>query len=76
MTDLKRGEQQGSGATGHIAHPSGGDTGENNEGAEFGTSDRATRGTNRDADGAGESKNQGHGHPREERDRNAGDQAK
>ena len=35
--------------------------------AEFGTSERATRGTNRDADETGTSANQGHGHPREER---------
>lgn len=67
MTDLKRGEQRGDGATGGVTHPSGGDQGENNRGAEFGTSDQATRGTNRDADQSGESKNQGHGHPREER---------
>lgn len=72
MTDLKRGEQKGTGATGGIGHPSGGDTGENNQGAEFGTSDRATRGTNRDADGSGESKNQGHGHAREDRNQNGG----
>lgn len=66
MTDLKRGEQRGTGATGGISHPTG-DSDENNRGAEFGTSDRATRGTNRDADASGESVNQGHGHPREER---------
>lgn len=67
MTDLKRGEQHGGGATGGVGHPSGGDTGADNEGAEFGTSDRATRGTNRDADKSGQSKNEGHGHAREER---------
>ena len=44
-----------------------GDQGPNNEGAEFGTADAGTRGTNRDADDTGTSKNQGHGHPREER---------
>jgi hypothetical protein len=44
-----------------------GDPGEENRGAEFGTSERATRGTDRDLDRGGESKNQGHGHPREER---------
>jgi hypothetical protein len=32
-----------------------------------GPRDRATRGTDRDLDTSGESKNQGHGHPREER---------
>lgn len=44
-----------------------GDPGEDNRGVEFGTSERATRGTDRDLDRSGESKNQGHGHPREER---------
>ena len=44
-----------------------GDPGDGNRGAEFGTSERATRGTDRDLDRGGESKNQGHGHPREER---------
>ena len=68
MTDLKRGEQQGTGRTGGISHPAG-ESNETNEGAEFGASDRATRGTNRDADESGESMNQGHGHPREERNR-------
>ena len=67
MTDLKKGAQHGSGSTGGIGHPGGGDAGEENTGAEFGTSERATRGTDRDADTSGESKNQGHGHPREER---------
>lgn len=66
MTDLKKGVQRGNGATGGVAQPDG-DSGEENRGAEFGTSERATRGTNRDADRSGESKNQGHGHPREER---------
>ena len=64
MTDLKKGEQRDGG----IGHPSGDDR-ENDRGADFGTSERATRGTNRDADRSGESKNQGHGHPREERGR-------
>jgi hypothetical protein len=31
-----------------------------------------TAGTNRDFDDSGESKNEGHGHPREERDRDGG----
>lgn len=65
MTDLKKGAQRGAGASQGITHPTGDDR-ENDTGAEFGTHDRATRGTNRDAD-PGESKNQGHGHPREER---------
>lgn len=67
MSDLKKAVQRGGGSTGGIGQPSGGDEGENNQGAEFGTSDRATRGTNRDADESGVSRNQGHGHPREER---------
>lgn len=61
MTDLKKGEQRAGG----ITHPTGGE--DDNRGAEFGTSEKATRGTDRDADRTGESKNQGHGHPREER---------
>jgi hypothetical protein len=69
MADLRKGEQRGTGRTGGISSPRGGDTGEENEGAEFGTSERATRGTDRDADRSGESRNQGHGHPREERNR-------
>jgi hypothetical protein len=44
-----------------------GDPGDGNRGPEFGASERATRGTDRDLDRSGESKNQGHGHPREER---------
>lgn len=69
MTDLKRAEQQGSGSTAGNTPPSGDPQNESNEGAEFGTSERATRGTNRDLDRSGTSKNQGHGHPREERER-------
>lgn len=65
MSDLKKGEQQGTGRTGHVGHGDGGN--EKNEGAEFGTAERATRGTDRDTDRSGESANQGHGHPREER---------
>lgn len=42
--------------------------GADNQGAKFGASELATAGTNHDADPSGESKNQGHGHPREERD--------
>lgn len=72
MADLKRGEQHGEGATGGVGHPRGGEAGEENRGADFGTSERATRGTNRDADESGESKNQGHGHPREERNQRGG----
>ncbi len=66
MTDLKRAEQTGTGRDAGVHHPTGEDS-ENNEGAEFGTSDRATRGTDRDLDRSGVSRNQGQGHPREER---------
>ena len=44
-----------------------GDPGDGNTGAEFGTRERATRGTDRDLDRSGQSANQGHGHPRDER---------
>jgi hypothetical protein len=66
MGNIKTGAQQGSGRGGGMKHPSSGDS-ENDRGADFGTSERATRGTNRDADESGTSVNQGHGHPREER---------
>lgn len=71
MADLKQSRQTSSGATGGVTHPKG-DQEQHDTGAEFGTSERATRGTNRDADRTGESKNQGHGHPREERADNDG----
>lgn len=67
MTDLKT-DTQGNGG---VKNPLGSSGEEDNQGAEFGTAERATRGTNRDADPSGTSKNQGHGHPREER--NAGE---
>jgi hypothetical protein len=63
MGDLKKGAQHGSGATGGVGEPQQHEEAEANRGAEFGTSERATRGTDRDADPSGESKNQGHGHP-------------
>ena len=65
MADLKK-TQQGTGGYNTGSTPQG-DPGDHNQGAEFGTRDAATRGTDRDADGSGESKNQGHGHPRQER---------
>ena len=69
MGDLKTTTQSPGG--GQTAAGSGmtreGEQGADNQGAEFGTSDRATRGTDRDLDRSGTSKNQGHGHPREER---------
>lgn len=43
-----------------------GTQGENNQGDEFGAKRPATSGTDRDLDRSGESKNQGHGHPREQ----------
>jgi hypothetical protein len=69
MTELKKGEQRGAGASTGVSHPSDGDTGDDNRGADFGTREPGTAGTNRDADESGESMNQGHGHPREERNR-------
>lgn len=68
MTDLKRGEQQGGRRSSGLSPRTGGQEDESNRGEEFGTAERATRGTNRDFDESGESHNQGHGHPREERD--------
>lgn len=65
MADLKRTTQTGGNVTTDKSTRQG--EGTHNQGAEFGTSERATRGTDRDADASGVSKNQGHGHPREER---------
>jgi len=65
MTELKKATQ--SDDSGQSGRTPAGTTGEENRGAEFGTAERATRGTDRDADRSGEAKNQGHGHPREER---------
>lgn len=67
MGDLKTTIQKegGSGAT--TGMPAKGTEGDHNQGPEFGASERATRGTDRDLDRSGTSKNQGHGHPREER---------
>lgn len=65
MADLKKTTQTAPGVkTGRTLE---GEQGEHNEGAEFGTEERATRGTEQDLDRSGTSKNQGHGHPREER---------
>ncbi len=63
MTDLKRTTQTGGGQSG-MTPP--GEEGEHNQGAEFGTAERGTRGTDRDANRTGQSKNLGHSHPREE----------
>ena len=64
VSDLKTTHQRGPVTDGNPVRE---DPGERNRGAEFGTSERATRGTDRDLDRGGRSKNQGHGHPREER---------
>lgn len=65
MADLKKTTQTGQGVTTGMTPP--GTQGDDNQGAEFGASDRATRGTDRDLDRSGTSMNQGHGHTREER---------
>lgn len=65
MTDLKRSVQRGQGNTAHTTGDSRERQPEENRGAEFGTAERGTRGTNRDADASGESMNQGHGHPQD-----------
>jgi hypothetical protein len=70
MTDLKRTTQTTSGAKTDMSTGREGEEGAHNQGAEFGTSERGTRGTNRDAAPSNESKNQGHGHTREERGAN------
>lgn len=64
MADLKQARQGSDGQTTGMT-PENAENQPHNEGAEFGTSERATRGTNRDADESGTSKNQGHGHPGE-----------
>jgi hypothetical protein len=66
MSDLKKGTQHGTGRTAWTGHPSDGER-ENDRGADFGTREPATAGTDRDADETGTSINQGHGHPRDER---------
>ena len=64
MSDLKTGYQgPGNATTGNTPE---GVQGEDNKGDEFGARRPATSGTNRDADATGESKNQGHSHPRDQ----------
>jgi hypothetical protein len=70
MTDLKRATQTSSGGQTGRSRGGEGPEDENNRGAEFGTAERGTRGTDRDADPGNESKNQGHGHAREDRGAN------
>jgi hypothetical protein len=70
MADLKKTTQTDTGfQTGQTTEEAGMES-EKNRGSEFGTSERGARGTDRDADASGESRNQGHGHPREERNAN------
>lgn len=69
MTDIGKSERRGRGQTGEAAQPRDRDSGEKNRGSRFGTREPATAGTDRDSDERGESMNQGHGHPREERNR-------
>jgi hypothetical protein len=66
MSDLKKGEQRGGEHSSGVQAPRTGED-EGNRGADFGTAERGTRGTDRDLDESGESMNQGHGHTAEER---------
>lgn len=63
MGELKKGEQRGGGQTGGVGHSDG----ESDSERPPQRASESTRGTNRDFDDGGESRNQGHGHPREER---------
>jgi hypothetical protein len=65
MADLKT-EQQRDGGLRTGSTPKG-DPAHTGHGAKADSPEPATRGTDRDVDRSGESKNQGHGHPREER---------
>ncbi|HEX6910582.1 MAG TPA: hypothetical protein VF142_09305 [Longimicrobium sp.] len=65
MSDLKT-TRQGPGNTTSGDTPPG-THGEKNQGQEFGARRPGTAGTDRDLDRSGESKNQGHGHPRQDR---------
>jgi len=65
MSDLKTTRQGPGNVTRGDTPP--GMQGENGRGDAFGAREPGTAGTDRDLDRAGESRNQGHGHPREER---------
>jgi hypothetical protein len=65
MSDLKETRQTPGGARTDRTPPE--TEGEGNRGADFGAAERGTRGTDRDHDETGTSKNPGHGHTREER---------
>jgi hypothetical protein len=69
MGGLRKSEQRGGGKQTVVTHPQRDGDGEENRGPKFGTHEPATAGTDGDADSSGVSKNEGHGHPREERDR-------
>jgi hypothetical protein len=68
MSKLRTTHQGSGNATSGDTPP--GTQGENNRGDEFGAREPGTAGTDRDLDRSGKSKNQGHGHPREERREN------
>lgn len=63
VTDLKKGEQRGGGRSAGVGHSDTASEGDDRQRK----ADQSARGTNRDFDESGESRNQGHGHPREER---------
>lgn len=65
MSDLKTTHQGPGNVTSGDMPP--GTQGAHNSGQEFGAKRPGTAGTDRDLDRSGESKNQGHGPPREER---------
>jgi hypothetical protein len=67
MSELKKGEQRGSGRTANIGQPSSEEASGSGEGEDLQGRTRSTQGTNRDFDETNQSRNQGHGHPREER---------
>jgi len=62
MGEPKSTTQKPGGANTGMTPP--GTEGDHNHGAEFGASEAATRGTDRDLDRSGTSANQRHGHPR------------
>ncbi|HEX5724947.1 MAG TPA: hypothetical protein VFX98_05750 [Longimicrobiaceae bacterium] len=68
MAELKKTTQTGQGnlTTGRTLE------GEEEQGEAFGAAERAERGTDRDLDRTGESRNQAHGHPRGERKTSGG----
>ena len=67
MTDLKKGEQRGSGETANMTQPSADRPEDAGDSRSIQGRTRSTEGTNRDFDETDQSRNQAHGHPREER---------